>query len=257
MARDFDAVDDYITLSAPSATTAVSNNFTIAAIFRADTDQSGTTTRRILGSNSSVSGSLSPTLQRTAAEVVRLVYIDSTGGTVTASNTGATVLAADGWAFIAWTKTAGTTGPISHRYLYATDAWTQATASTEANPGTGDFTGFWLGATSTGTQLWDGQIAVAGYFQSALDISNVRSLAHSLQAWIACSPLCLYVLDQSDVAQNVVDFAGSGANQSAITGTSVATQSVPVFSYGFDVLLPSRFSAAVAGIPYLVAARRN
>ena len=82
-----------------------------------------------------------------------------------------------------------------------------------------------------GLEAFDGDIAVAGVFPGVLSDAAIESMPFTLAAWYSLTPLALWVLDQQAVAQTVNDLAGGGSQQSAITGTTVSTQSVPLFNY--------------------------
>jgi hypothetical protein len=158
---------------------------------------------------------------------------------------GPTLVTADDWCLIAVTKATGTTTPRFHKYVYSTDTWTHVDASgTLANSG----------AASTSNRIGDdggdffkGDIASVGIWDAQLVDAQVESLASSLPAWFQAQPKALWLLDQSATTQKVVDIAGGGANESALTGTTVATGSVPVFSYGDGIWTPTIVKPAGGG----------
>jgi hypothetical protein len=164
-----------------------------------------------------------------------------------------TVPVASNWVLVAAGKTSGTTTPRFHLYVYDTNTWTHEDAAGTMIDGSGQTTTtVEIGSIFNGFDSFDGDIALAGIFPSVLTDAQVETLPFSLMAWLSLSPAGLWLLDQSDTAQNVIDMTGGGANQTAITGTSVSTNSVPIFSYGYPVLRAER--PVVAGAPVLDAA---
>jgi hypothetical protein len=153
---------------------------------------------------------------------------------------------ADNWHLIAATKTAGTTTPRGHKYVYGTNTWTHTNAgSTLADPsGTTAFAGIGRYQTAA-AEFFNGDIAVVAAWSRALADVDIEQLAHSLQAWYAAAPLAGSVLDQQAVGTPINDWTGGGANQSAITGTTVSTNSAPI-GYGFRSKLSTALTAAAA-----------
>jgi hypothetical protein len=167
------------------------------------------------------------------------------------------------WYCIIVTKATGTVSPRFHWYNYTTNAWTHQdpfSASTAANAGslsggtvrfgewedTDDFTGdIALGAAWSGVTFTDAQLEAMG-------------LPFSLSNWHAAAPSGLWILDQSATGQKVVDLTGGGANESAIGGTSVSANSVPVFGYGdspWFVIRPQPAAATFSIPPALIMQR--
>jgi hypothetical protein len=152
---------------------------------------------------------------------------------------------ADGWALVTWSKATGSAAINVQKYLFATDAWSTGSISAMGN---------WTGGTSLQigqgiSSAFDGDIAVAGVWGRALSDAEIKNLPFSLHAWHAAAPNGLWVLDQSLTTQAVGDLTGGGANQSAITGTTVSTSSVPVFNIGDGPVLVTRSQAAAPPPP--------
>lgn len=142
----------------------------------------------------------------------------------------------DGWAMFAVTKAAGASSPRFHYYVYATDTWTRASATTAVTGTTTARTSVRIGSAASGSNTLNGDIAAVAAYSVALTDEQVGSLPSSLSTWAALGPTAMWVLDQADVSQPVIDWTGGGANQSAITGTAVSANSVPILSYGHPVL---------------------
>lgn len=92
--------------------------------------------------------------------------------------------------------------------------------------GTGSVT-----ATHTGVKFVGNRavVIIAGaYWNSYLSDADAASLgAGTLQTWVDLSPAALWKLDQASTATPVPDFMRGGADQSAISGTSVVSLAVP------------------------------
>jgi hypothetical protein len=141
------------------------------------------------------------------------------------------------WCLFAITKTAGTTPFRFHLYNYGTDTWTRgnssattATFDLSATPLIGD----------NGVGPWVGDIAASAVFSQALTDDQIGSLPYALSSWISLSPIGMWVLDQQATTQAVVNWAGLGANQVSLTGTTVSTGSVPTLSYVHSVIARRR-----------------
>lgn len=147
-----------------------------------------------------------------------------------------TVTSADGWVLVAAGKDTGTTAVTMHKYVFSTNAWTHETkgnladnagVALGANPRVvlGDFNG-------TGGNPFNGDIAAIASVRRKLQQAEIEQLPFSLTAWYALGPLGMWVLDQADIAQSVIDLTGNGADQISTVGTSVADSSVPILGYG-------------------------
>ena len=165
----------------------------------------------------------------------------------TAVSSTSSVQPADGWCLLAVTKTAGTTAPRFHKYVYNSNSWTRDNGSSVANTSkVGPTDTVRIGTSiSTGTPIrfLDGSIAAMAIFSSALSDAQMDVLPFALNSWASFGPSAMWVLDQASASVPVVDWTGGGANQSAVTGTSVATASSPI-GYGHSALGPTRSSGA-------------
>ncbi len=183
--------------------------------------------------------------------VVRTLRLDATN--VVAFKSGAssglgttTVVAADGWTFIAGTKAAGTATPRVHIYKLSTRTWVHENTGASI----GDITpsgasAIGVGASNAGP--FNGDIAACGSWATALTDAQVETLAFSLVPWFSYTPKGLWVLDQAATGTKVWDVTGGGANESSLTATSVATSAVPIWNRGAPI--PAvQFTPAAAAI---------
>jgi hypothetical protein len=154
-----------------------------------------------------------------------------------------------GWMLVAATKAAGGNPVVHYRYQYSSDSWSSESVGTSiADASAAD--GVSLGAPPSGASRLQGDLAAAAVFPGrVLTAGELTSLPYSFASWLALQPGAMWVLDQQDVGQSVVDWTGGGANQTAITGTSVSTGSVPILSYGHRVVGVTRTVGGGGGTP--------
>jgi len=169
--------------------------------------------------------------------------IDFNANMASGSASSFTVQTTDGQVLLAVTKATGTVTPRMHKYVYSSDTWTHSAGSlTVANPsGTAASVRFAQWET---TDFYQGDLVAAGMWNRDLTDTEVEQLAMSLTGWHAVTPAALWVFDQQATGQTVPDLTGGGANQNAITGTTVASTSPVVWSYGHDVSAPHSVPAA-------------
>lgn len=239
MARTFDGTDDRVRVSAGGLSA-----FTFGTILLVMRRNSTAWNGLVVGHNSGGTSLWGLELGPNAGVDDRLFYLsnaNSRKSTFTITN-------ADGWILAGAGKATGTAAPRFHKLVYSSNTWTHE----DANDGTvGDNTGTTSVVSIGDWELSDflaGDVALVGVWKRLLTDTEVEQLAYSLQDWYAAAPDALLVLDQSATTQNVIDATGGGANQSSITGTSIATTSLPVFCYGHTpVVSRSIASGAVNG----------
>lgn len=133
--------------------------------------------------------------------------------------------AADGPAFYAWTKTSGTTKPIFYRYKGGVLTKKEGP---EAVPNGGAITGGTIRfGIFNAAEFYKGDMFAAGAVNAALSEAEIEAIAKAayLYHWRALStPSGLWFFDQSSVEIPVVDATGNGANQTAISGTTVINE---------------------------------
>jgi hypothetical protein len=157
------------------------------------------------------------------------------------------VLSVSDWCMIGVDKAAGTTSPRFHLYRYANNTFTHTTpAGTTADNGALTSPDVNIGH-RRGSAVWNGDIHIAAAWDRRLSDAEWELLPFSYSYWIAANPKVGVMLDQSDVAQKLLDWTGNGANESSRTGTTVSINSVPVFSYGAPLPFVEIQPAAVGG----------
>lgn len=148
------------------------------------------------------------------------------------------------WYFAVTRKSTGGSTPRSSVYSYTNDSWAHSIHSAGQVEATAPGSSGTIRIESAGAEQFDGDIAVRAAWSNALPwaadttgdaILESSGLPFNLMAWYAAVPSALWVFDQSDTTQNILDLVGGGASQSSLSGTSVSTNSVPTFSYGADL----------------------
>lgn len=217
MARNFNGTSDKILMSLGAVPASVAG-FTLAAIVRL---QAVSRWNNILTLATSADATI---LDMTigATNVLSVEPYAAAGNTVTGIATG--------WQLLAVSKPTGSNVCRGHRYVFSTGVWTHTDAvGNSADPG-GTVARIYLGTFATSDFL-SGDIEAAAMYDTALSDSQIESLPFTLMAWLTLAPKALWKLDQSATAQKIIDISGGGANESTLTGTTIAAASVPVFNY--------------------------
>jgi hypothetical protein len=138
----------------------------------------------------------------------------------------------------------------AHRYNFTDETWSHTDPGgsvAKTAPGTLDHVRVGRMANSA-TEYLDGDLAVLAIFDSYLSDGNMETLTSGLSAWVALSPVALWAFNQADTSDDVLDLTGNGADQTAITGTTVVTgDDPPGFSFGLGQAGNNRVFAP--GIP--------
>lgn len=147
------------------------------------------------------------------------------------SESTATIPALD-WVLIVISKAAGSVKPDFHIYDFTTAEWSHASGTIAlGNLATQAEGSIRLGAYET-EDFFKGDVAACAEWNgTALTQAEAEALktATSLKAgWLAKSPSGLWTFEQSSVAEEVKDLTGNGANQTAISGTSVTAEEPPI-----------------------------
>ncbi len=244
MSRAFDGIDDVITFSAGAAATLQNGAFSLVFLVKLNSNHRGglysgtaTGTRR-LGVNPFDNNE---------------IFINITGSGFTSVNYSALI---GDWAVIGLTKASGSAAVRAHLYDYGTSLWSHTDLGSLAD-GSGTVDSIFVGSFDpgqflnanvaayglwTGTALADASFEASGGFQT------------SLANWFNLTPSVLWRFNQASTADPVTDLMGSGADQTAITGTTVSVDDPPGFSYalvatGTGTADLGSLDAAGTGIP--------
>lgn len=148
------------------------------------------------------------------------------------------------WQWLGHSKASGTVAATLHRNVIGSTTWTHTTASgTFANDASA-ITSITVGAmTSAAATPKDVTVAVWAWWNRNVTSAEIEWASLSLTHLLSTNPTAVIVFDQSATGMKAPDLTGNGSNESSKTGTSVATVSVPDFSYGAPIAIPT-FSAS-------------
>lgn len=235
---------DSITLAVGNLVGINTGAYTLAALVRKETDgvfmpmlsaETGTSSRR--------------SLWTTSADVL----MSNTGGFNI--NTPVSFGQADGWAVVAVTKPAGEALIRGHKGVLG-GTWTHTDGDQSFDDGSvvdNLKIGTWQGGA-----FWHGLVAVLGAWERELSDAELEDgLDTSLAAWLDASPGGLWALNQPLIATAVTDLTEGGADQTAISGTSVVTDDDPPgFSFGGATPAPIGAARTVDTARPVVAVRK-
>jgi hypothetical protein len=209
----FDGIDDVIIAPIGGGAFAFGPG-TICAIVKLNFDSGAHTSPLTAGTSDGARYGL----YRDPSELMDLVL----DGTEATSTTGITV--AQGWQLLAWTKATGSVAPQSYRYVYDTTTWTRvASGTSQANSST-PATQFQIGGGNSAS-FWDGNILIAGVWNTVLSQATIDTLIIGYQDWIDAAPVEAWRLDSMSALQS---FGTTGtADESSRTGTTLDTGDVP------------------------------
>lgn len=139
-----------------------------------------------------------------------------------------------GWCLIGFTKADGTATPRLHRYQYDSQTWTHTDLGStidESNAASGT-PNLYIGTWNASIEFFKGDIAVVGAWMStALNDTQIESLAAGISAWDSLSPTGLWLLNQPSTSDTLLDRIGNG-DQVAINGTTAVAESGLAFDVG-------------------------
>lgn len=183
----------------------------IVAVCKSASD--GVTTPQIIQAGSSTNRYA---LRRNVANTLRC--------TVGATNLDSTLTftVADGWCLVGWSKGAGTVTPRFHKVVLSTLVATHEAAGGTAADDT-PVTSAFIGSNQVPANFWDGDIAAIGIYNANLSDAENEDIARSWLRMDRTDGKGWWMLNQESVGQTLFDRTGGGANQTAITGTTIAT----------------------------------
>jgi hypothetical protein len=142
------------------------------------------------------------------------------------------VTVSNGWVLIAITKPAGSAVLCrKHRVSFTGGTTEHLDGAFGFYPFTapGVDGRFVIGRENNPALNFDGDVAGAGVFPTALSDSNIESLLANWDRWVTLGAKHLWVMDQTSTATAVNDsISGGNANQLSVTGTSVTAAAAPI-----------------------------
>lgn len=242
MSRLFDGIDDFITFSAGGAANLPVNALSAVFLWKPNANHRGGLLDGRDGGN---------------ARRIGVNPFDNGGGNVFIDVNGSTSTSYSAyigsWAVLGFTKPAGAAQTVrAHLYRYNTGLWAHADlGTTSANIAIASIL---VGSFDPG-QFLNGNLAAIGLWAgTALTDANLEAgtgFQTTLANWFSLTPSVLWRFNQASVATPVTDLMGSGADQTAITGTTVSADDPPGFSYNLTSTIDG---TAVADLGALSAA---
>lgn len=222
MSRAFNGSSDFITFSVGAAANLPVGALTTAFLWKPDTSHRG-------GLLDGKDGG--------AVRRVGVNPFDNAGGNVFFATNGSTSTSYSAyiaqWAVLAFTKPAGAGQTVrAHLYEYDVGTWVHTNLGAESNSNA--ITQLFVGSFDPG-QFLDGNLAAIGLWTgTALADAAFEAgtgFQTSLANWFVQTPSVLWRFNQASTATAVTDLMGSGADQTAISGTTVSADDPPGFSY--------------------------
>ncbi|MDG4826029.1 hypothetical protein O7635_29620 [Asanoa sp. WMMD1127] len=140
------------------------------------------------------------------------------------------------WFFVVARKPAGTSTPRFSSYDYTGGTWQHVNGANARAAWTPAGVGGSIKMSAAGSDFPLAKVAVRAAWSNALpfaadtagDAAIEASGMHlSAAAWLTRGPNAMWLFNQADISTPVPDITGGGANQTAITGTSVDTTDPP------------------------------
>lgn len=165
-----------------------------------------------------------------------------------------------GWEIWIISRASGSTTPRFHRYRFDTGLWTHANGgAATGNSPDGAITSHIVGSFDA-TNYGDYSMAVAGAINATMSdaAAEAAGLETSLAHWVSTFSI-VWPFNQASTSDTITDATGGGANQTAISGTSVDADEPAGFSYGgadqgeIAAILPRLTSALTGGETFTAA----
>lgn len=224
--RYFDGANDRI-VTALGDMGAHTGAITILAVIKLD-DLAAATNRTIVGFGSSGTESFRIGFNSSEVLVLRSAGTDRTVAAITLIET-------DGYAIVGFTKAAGTATSRGHIKLIPSGSWVHSDASSTHDDPSAATTSNRIGESQDGGRDTAGWIAAIGVFDTAMSDGTIETMT-SLQAWAdhANNVLLWRVGDDP-----LLDLTGNGADESAVTGTSIVSD---LDDASFDLSITTGFT---------------
>jgi hypothetical protein len=148
-----------------------------------------------------------------------------------------------GWMLGAVTKATGAATPRFHTYIYDTTTWLHENAGSASAGFSAPATSNKIGS-ATGGEYWNGNILIAGIWNSVLSDANIETLITGKPAWSTLSPIEAWRLDATS---GIASFASGGTStESSRVGTTLDTGDVPAGWTDSASLTPPYVSVSIA-----------
>jgi hypothetical protein len=170
------------------------------------------------------------------------LFLEINGGANSSYGAG---LALSTWYLLAVTKPGGSSVARFHVLDMAAGTWTHANGTgSSGDHGAPGGTGIVQIGRNNAANHFDGRMALAAAWKRELSDAQVESLGGGFRAWLSQKPDGLWPLNQGAVGTGVVDWTGGGANQSAISGTTISADHPVRWRWGGTVRQVRRAAGA-------------
>jgi hypothetical protein len=235
--REFDGTDDAIVFS-PGSTVGLSAPISAAVVFK----RNETVDSILLAAAQNATTTSDTFSERFKGYIRANANNDVTWGTPTTTDSAETLVNADGWALIVLTKASGSALPRVHRHIFGGSTTRSNCGANSANMTALDSSSRWEVGKDEFTNHTACRIAVAAVWGVQLTDGQVDEIASDLSTQsmyenTGGTPLALWDFNQASTATAVTDLTGGGADQLAITGTTVIADGVddpPGWTFGLE-----------------------
>ena len=225
--RAFNGAGDFITLAAGSVTPLDAGPITLFGVWKANLTHAGA----ILCAR----GAINPVFGNNP-------FSDGSEYFTAGTFVGRPYTFGDGWVITTWTKAGGNSMVRHHRCVLSTDTWAHTDTSAMTDSANGPVADITIGRWAASGDFFNGRIAAVAVYESVLSDEQIEALRNGMVAVMDAAPVGAWRFNQSNVGTAVEDLTGNGADQSAITGTSVVTGDDPP---SFNLSLADELSVPV------------
>lgn len=134
-----------------------------------------------------------------------------------------TVPSSDGWCVYGYSRPDDAAGKL-HKYVYNTTTWTHESNATSTND-IADITDIVLGCAGNISQFFNGNMLIAGWWNSEVSDATIETLTSGLSAWVSATPTEAWRLNTLSAISSFA--AGGTANETSRTGTTLDSGDAP------------------------------
>jgi hypothetical protein len=134
------------------------------------------------------------------------------------------LLSSDGWGIMVCRKAAGTVVPTFSLYKFDSNVWAHSTSTAAATfANSSALANIYVGNIQEGTIPFEGNILIAGFWDSQLSQASIETLKNGTQTWIDLAPQELLRLNTTS---SITATVGT-STESARTGTTLDAGDAP------------------------------
>jgi hypothetical protein len=142
------------------------------------------------------------------------------------NNNAFTITAADDWVWVVITKATGSVAPRYHKYVMSTQTWTRGNGTGNVANATSPSGGS-VQIGTVAADFFKGDIAAVAIWTTALSDAALNNIPNNWATGVlAASPQAAWLLNQASTATSIADATAGGANQTALSGTTVQSGTI-------------------------------